>query len=164
SGQGRVLKNQLHSLVVVYIDNLFRGVTDGISSGRVNFHHFVPAGVQLIQVDLTVFIGIVEVLIQLLERAVLGIVLGYAKLKLRPLQMVSGDRINLLDGQSGLLLVLNGDFCGFTGPQINLMRSGIKDIAFWGLDLGDDVIALVQMDVLDGNRTVRAYGEVSDLH
>ena len=96
--EGRVFKNQLHSLVVVHINGLFRGVTEGIAGGRINLHHLVPAGVQLIQVDLAVFVGVVEVLFQLLIGAVLGVVLGYPKLKLCPLQRVAGDRINLLDG------------------------------------------------------------------
>ena len=164
SGQGGVLKNQLRSLVIVHIDGLLGRITEGISGGRVNLHHLVPAGIQLIQVDLAVFVGVVEVLIQLLIGAVLSVVLGYPKLKLCPLQGIAGDRIHLLDGQARLLFVLNGDFGGLTGPQIDLMGGGVQDISVRGLDFGDDVIALIQVDVLNGNGTVRAYGEVPDLH
>ena len=44
------------------------------------------------------------------------------------------------------------------------MRGGVQNVAVRGLDFGDDVVTLIQMDILNGNRTVRAYGEVSNLH
>ena len=137
---------------------------EGIAGGRVYLNHLVPAGVQLIQVDLAVFIGIVEVLIQLLIGAVLGVVLGYPKFKLYPLQGIAGDGIHLLDGQARFLFVLNGDLGGFTGPQIDLVRGGVQDVALRGLDFGDDVVAFIQVYILNGNGTVRAYREVPDLY
>ena len=44
------------------------------------------------------------------------------------------------------------------------MGGGVQNVAVRGLDFGDDVVALIQVDVLNGNGTIRAYGEVSDLH
>ena len=44
------------------------------------------------------------------------------------------------------------------------MGRGIENVAVRGLNLCDDVIALVQMDVFNGDGAIRADGEITDFH
>ena len=149
---------------MLHIKGLLGRLFEHIALRRLDLFYLVPARVQLRQLNDAVFVRIVEGIVEFLIGAVLRLVLGHPQFKLRALDAIAHHAVDLDDGQSGLLLVLNRDFGGLAGTQIDLMGRLIQNIAFRGLNLGDDVIALGQMDVGDRHLPIRPHGEIPDLH
>ena len=146
------------------VDGLLGGVLEHEPCRRFHLDDFIPTGVQIVQVDDTIFVGVVVAVGQLLVGAILVLILGNPDFKFSAFDSVPDDTIYFIDGETGLFLVLYGDLSGLTGPQVDFMGGGIKDVPRWGLFFRDDVISFGEVLLRHGDRAVRAHREVTDLH
>ena len=146
------------------IDGLLGGLFEHEAGGRFHLDDFVPPSIQVVQVDDPVFVRVVEAVGELLIGAVLVLVLGHPDFKFSALNSVTDDRIHLIDGETGLLLILDGDLSGLAGPQIDLVGRGIQDVPGRGLFFRDDIVPFGEVLLRDRNLTVCVYREVPDLY
>ena len=146
------------------IDGLLGRLFEHEPCRRFHLDDFVPAGVQVVQMDDAVFIGIVVAVGQLLVGAVLVLILGDPDLKFGTLDSVPNDTVHLIDGESGLLFVLDRDLGGLAGAQVDLMGRGVQDITCRRLFFRDDVISFGEVLLGHSDRAVRVHGEVTDFH
>ena len=77
---------------------------DGVSGGRLQLRHLVPAIPQARKLELAVFIGVEGA--KVVDLAANRVVAGISDLELGSLQRIAGHAVHLFDGQAGLLMIL----------------------------------------------------------
>ena len=83
--------------------DLLRGFFDGVSGGRLQLCHLVPAIPQARKLELAVFIGVEGA--EVIDLAANRVVAGISDLELGPLQRIAGHAVHLFDRQAGLLVI-----------------------------------------------------------
>ena len=161
---GNVLEGDLHGGVVFNVDDLLGRLLEHETCGRFHLDDLIPPGVQVVQVDDAVGVGVEIIAGELLIGSILVLVLGNPNLELCALDPIANNGVHLVNGKTGLLLVLNADLGGLAGAQVDLVGRLIQNIPLRSLDLSDDVVPLCQMLLGHGNLTVGIDREVPDLH
>lgn len=96
--QGDIFKGQYFGSAGLDID-LLRGLFDGVPRGRLLLRYLVPAVPQTGELELAVFIGVVDA--EVVDLAAAGIVAGVGNMEFRTLQGISRHAVHLLTVSAG---------------------------------------------------------------
>ena len=132
-GKGRVFENQ-HLALTTGDEAFLRGrLLDGVPGRRLQFHHLVPAILDLRENDFSACIG--KIGAEVVELAGVGVVAAIPDLELGTLDGIAGDTVHLADLQAGLEGVEEGGGRGFAGLQCHFLRDGAENDMAGNIDL-----------------------------